>query len=57
MCVPSLKQGEMLDHSDQVSNSDFEGEHVDTEQVSVMQGKKKKTSVPVWRLVRTSHWY
>ena len=37
---------------DQVANS--EGEHVDSESVSVVQVKKRK-SVPVWRLVRANH--
>ena len=50
------QKGEKLAcHDSWVANNDFEGEHVDVEKVSVMQGKKKKTSVPVWRLVRASH--
>ena len=39
---------------DQVANS--EGEHVDIESVSVVQGKKRK-SVPVYRLVRANHYH
>ncbi len=49
------QDGEKPDHEGQMANDDdMEGEHVDSENVSVVQGKKK-ISVPVWRLVRASH--
>ena len=43
--------GEKLNHDGQLESNSLDGEPVDTEKVSVVQGKKKKTSVPAWRLV------
>lgn len=53
------QEGEKLKHDCQVASNGLnglEGEHVDTEKISVVmrQGKKRKTSVPVWRLVSAS---
>ena len=46
------EEGDKLNHNGQVmSNGSVEGKHVVTERVSVEQGRKKKTSVPAWRLV------
>ena len=47
------EEGDKLNHNDQVmSNGSVEGQRVAaTEKISVEQGRKKKTSVPAWRLV------
>ena len=51
-------QGSKLDgkklkfnHNGQVASNDLKNDDVNTEKVSVVSGKKKRTNISVWRLV------
>ena len=47
------EEGDRLNHNGQVVSNGLEGEPIDAENISlsVVQERKKKTSVPIWRLV------
>ena len=47
--------GEKLNHNGEVVSNDLKSDDADTETVSVVKGKKKRTNVSIWRLVSACH--